>query len=646
MGLVTMNILSVDKVSKHYGEKVLLNEVSFGIDEGDRIGLIGVNGTGKSTLMKIIAGVDWPESGTVTLGTNISVHYLPQEPVFDLNSTVLEQVFHGELPVMTILRAYEQTLEQLAKQPNAVDAQAKLMRLQSKLDDLNGWQLEHEAKSILTRLGIDDFQAVTGALSGGQRKRVAMARALIQPSNLLILDEPTNHIDNESVEWLEDYLQRRKGALLMVTHDRYFLDRVVNRIFELNKGNLYQYPGNYETFLATKRDREAQERASEEKRQNFLRNELEWIQKGPRARGTKQKARTERYYDILSQTPDGADETVQLSTASTRLGKSVIELQNVSKVYASEKVIDDFSYIVLRDDRIGIVGPNGAGKSTLLKLMSGAILPDEGEVRTGSTVKIGYFSQEHDEVQGSQRVIDFIREEAEIVETASGETITAAQMLERFLFPGPLQWTPIEKLSGGEKRRLALLKTLMSAPNVLLLDEPTNDLDIPTLHILESYLDEFAGAVITVSHDRYFLDNVIDKVFAFEGDGRISVHFGNFADYATGRSSRSTEQTENRASASKGNQVRMERAEHSHQRETIKFSYQEQKEYEVIDERIAAAEEELRQVQSLMEKHADDHVRLQELFQAQQELEAKLDHLMDRWTYLNELAEKIADDRK
>ncbi|WAH36112.1 ABC-F family ATP-binding cassette domain-containing protein [Alicyclobacillus dauci] len=644
-----MNILSADNVCKSYGEKILLNHVSFGIEDTDRIGLIGVNGAGKSSLLKIIAGLDTQDSGTITLAGRVTVHYLPQEPTFDPDATVLHQVFHGDLPVMRLLREYEETTQSLAEDPESQELQARLIRLQGRLDEMDAWQLEHEAKIILTRLGISNFHAKVGTLSGGQRKRVAMARALIQPSDLLILDEPTNHIDNESVEWLESYLQRRKGALFMVTHDRYFLDRVVNRIFELNHGHIYQYPGNYWKFIEMKVAREAEERVSEEKRQNFLRNEIEWIKKGPRARGTKQKARTERYYEILEQTPMGTEEEVQLSTASTRLGKSVIELRQVWKAYEGRTLVADFSYIVLRDDRIGIVGPNGAGKSTLLKMMIGRMQPDQGEVSIGSTVKIGYFSQEHEDMDTSQRVIDYIRDEAEYVQTADGETISAGQMLERFLFPGPLQWTPIAKLSGGEKRRLALLRMLMSAPNVLVLDEPTNDLDIPTLAILESYLDEFPGAVITVSHDRYFLDNVVDKIFAFEGNGKISVHFGDFSDYAATKRSESdgapvTATADGGAKAAQADKD--ETTRRTHQRETLKFTFKEQKEYDEIDDRIEETEAALKRVADEMVRHADDHVRLQELFTEQQQLESHLEHLMDRWTYLNELAEKIEQSRK
>jgi ABC transport system ATP-binding/permease protein len=685
-----MNILSAEIIYKSYGDKVLLNHVSFGIEEGDRIGLIGVNGAGKSTLLKMVAGYESPESGTITLGGKVTVHYLPQEPVFDEEQSVLNQVFRGETPVMKLIRDYEELLDFLEQSPDEKDKQEKLIRLQTKLDELDGWQLEHEAKTILTKLGITDFQASVGTLSGGQRKRIALARALIQPSDLLILDEPTNHIDNESANWLEKYLQRRKGALLMITHDRYFLDRVVNRIFELDNGQLYRYPGNYNTYLETKLARIADEQATEEKRRNFLRNELEWIKRGPRARGTKQKARTDRYNELLDQTPEAKSDLLEISTVSTRLGKSVIELDHVTKGYESEPVVQDFSYIVLRNDRIGIIGPNGSGKSTLLKMMAGVLSPDSGFVEAGQTVKIGYFSQEHEEMDTSKRVIEYIRDVAERVETADGETISVSQMLERFLFPGPLQWTPIEKLSGGEKRRLALLRILVTAPNVLLLDEPTNDLDIPTLSVLEAYLDDFPGAVVVVSHDRYFLDRVAEKIFALDGDGSISKHFGNYSDYLDRLAGEFLPETgEKKGKADKtgkpdriGKQDRQSRQEWSEKQDrsdktgvlgqnkqlaesdkhvvdsqevsgeqyqrqrTLKFTYKEQKDYEEIDGKIANTEVELSEVNKLMDKACGDVGKLQELFAKQQSLEATLNDLIERWTYLNELAEKIEESRR
>ncbi|WP_206915554.1 ABC-F family ATP-binding cassette domain-containing protein [Alicyclobacillus suci] len=637
-----MNIVSAERIEKRYGEKVLLSGVSFGIEDTDRIGLIGVNGTGKSTLLKMLAGVDVPDSGTIVFSGGARVHFLPQEPQFDAESTILEQVYHGDLPIMRLLRDYEDAVRDALQNPQSQRAQEKLIRLQAQMDAADAWSLEHEAKAILTQLGVTDVYRKVGELSGGWRKRVAMARALIQPSDLLVLDEPTNHIDNETVAWLEKYLQRRKGALFMVTHDRYFLDRVVNRIFELHQGRIYTYPGNYASFLEGKLAREEVQRASEEKRQNFLRNEIEWIRKGPRARGTKQKARTQRYYEVLEMTTEASQEAVEISAAASRLGKFVIELDHVSKSYGGRPIIQNFSYIVQRDDRIGIVGPNGVGKSTLLKLLAGIEQPDAGEVRTGLTVKIGYFAQEHNLVDKDARVIDVIREEAEYVETADGERIRASQMLERFLFPASLQWTPVAKLSGGERRRLALLKTLMSAPNVLLLDEPTNDLDIPTLSVLESYLDEFPGAVIAVSHDRYFLDRVANKVFVFGDMGGIDVQFGNYTDYIERVNAQGQREVESPAKAARP----IEATSHERRRNVVKFTFKEQKEYEQIDGWIEETEQALAEVEKQMQIHAADHVKLAELFEQQSELQEKLDNLLERWTYLNELAEEIERSKR
>lgn len=633
-----MNVLSAENLEKRYVDKVLLDNVSFGIAEGDRIGLIGVNGTGKSTFLRLLAGLDWPDSGRITAGGNVRIHYLSQNPQFAPDSTVLQEVFHGDLPQMRLLRDYQDLLVRLDEDAESEQLQRQLIRLQAQMDEQQVWQLEHEAKTILTKLGVHDFAASVATLSGGQRKRVALARALIQPADLLLLDEPTNHIDDETVLWLETYLGKRAGALLLITHDRYFLDRVVNRIFELDFGKLVQISGNYQAFLEGKLAREASERASEEKRQNFLRNELEWIQKGPRARGTKQKARTDRYYETLEQNPVGEGAALTLSSVKSRLGKTVIELDHVSHGFGDRWLFRDFSYILLRADRIGIVGPNGSGKSTLLQIMAGQLVPKGGHVDIGATVRIGYFSQEHTDMNPDQRVIDSIRDVADYVETAAGELLSAAQMLERFLFPGGLQWAPIGKLSGGEKRRLVLLKTLMLAPNVLLLDEPTNDLDIPTLSVLESYLEEFAGAVVTVSHDRYFLDKVVDKVFAFEEDGRISRYQGDFAAYQQARQAKRPTQP-----------VKDMRLPEPALREsgsgrplTLKMTYKEQKEYEGIEGRIAAVEASLAQTVQRLHDAGGDYARVQVLFDEQQALEASLAQLMDRWTHLSELAEAIS----
>lgn len=642
-----MNLLTVTELHRSYGEKNLMNGITFGIDEGDRIGLVGVNGAGKTTLLRTLAGMDQPDSGTLAMGGRVTIHYMPQEPVMDGDVTVLEAVFAGELPVMVLLRDYETVLSALEQHPDDESLARQLLSLQARLDSEGAWQLEHEAKTILTKLGIVDYAKRVKELSGGQKKRVAMARALIQPSDLLILDEPTNHIDDETVTWLEHHLNTRKGALLMVTHDRYFLNRVANRIFELEQGHLYEYPGNYERFLELKIAREQMQQASEEKRQNFLRNEIEWIRKGPRARGTKQKARTERYYDILEAGPSDSAESLDLSTASSRLGKSVIELDHVCKTYGGRLIINDFSYILLKSDRVGIVGPNGRGKSTLLRLMTQEVLPDGGDVRIGATVKIGYYGQEHRTIKDPDtRVIDYIREVASTIQTADGETLSAAQMLERFLFPGYLQWTPIAKLSGGERRRLELLRVLAQAPNVLLLDEPTNDLDIPTLQVLESYIDQFPGAVVAVSHDRYFLDRIANKIFAFEGHGEIRVYHGNFSDYETFKNNH--DDISMAAKPEKDSQKREQdvlRSSHA-RRETLRFTYQEEREYERIELDIAAAEEEAMQIEMDMAHHASDHVRLQELFARQEANQARQAHLLERWAYLTDLAERMERQKR
>ncbi len=502
------------------------------------------------------------------------------------------------------------------------------------MDSYDAWQLESDAKAILMQLGIVEFSVPVGTLSGGQRKRVALASALINPCELLILDEPTNHIDNDTVAWLEQYLANRKGALLMITHDRYFLDRVTNRIIEIDKGKLYTYSGNYSKFLEAKADREEQQEASERKRQNLLRNELAWMRRGARARSTKQKARIERFEQLSSQSNDTNDTKLEISVASSRLGRKIIEIENISHHFADKKVIADFNYIVLKDDRVGIIGLNGSGKTTLLNIIAGNLLPECGVVNTGQTVKIGYFSQESADMDHTMRVIDYIREEANSIATAEGELISASQMLERFLFPPQLQWMPIAKLSGGEKRRLYLLRILMSAPNVLLLDEPTNDLDIQTLTILEDYLDYFSGAVITVSHDRYFLDRVVDKLFIFTGNGCITQSVGGYSDYLATKKQEPVPVI-----------LEKKTVVHEKPKEKVrKFTFKEQREYEQIDETIAGVEQALQQVAASINSAGSDFERLEQLVSRQQELERSLEELLERWTYLNELAEEIKNN--
>ncbi|SEL02066.1 ATP-binding cassette, subfamily F, uup [Paenibacillus sp. cl141a] len=644
-----MNILTVEQVTKSYGDKILFQDASFGMEDQDKIGIIGVNGTGKSTFMRVIAGLEPPDAGKISMGNRIRVRYLAQNPEFDPDNTVLQQVFEGDLPEMKAVREYTETMELLELHPNREDLQQKLLKLNQTLDTLQAWQLESDAKTILSKLGIRNYDAKMGTLSGGQRKRVALAAALIQPSDLLILDEPTNHIDNESVAWLEQYLQKRRGALLMITHDRYFLDRVANVMLELDHGRLFRYEANYSRFLELKAEREEREAASEQKRQNLLRSELAWIRRGAKARTTKQKARIERFEKLKDQEMVHSSGELDVSVASTRLGRKILEIEGLRKKSDDKVLIQDLSYIAVPEDRIGIVGPNGSGKSTLLNLIAGRLQPDAGEVVLGPTVKLGYFTQEHQEMDGSKRVIEYIKDEAEVVRTADGSAITAAQMLERFLFPPALQWTPIAKLSGGEKRRLYLLRVLMSAPNVLLLDEPTNDLDIQTLSVLEQYLDEFPGVCIVVSHDRFFLDRTVDKIMAFEGNGQIRVHVGSYSEYAEWMQRHGGEAAGGKAEASSAKPASGGSDSGSAQeapRERLKFSYKEQREYEQIDALIEAAENKLASIQSEMETAGSDAARLQELMKSQEETEGELEHLMERWTYLNELAEKIEQSKK
>lgn len=635
-----MNLMTIENLAKSYGERVLFAKVNYAVDEGDKIGLIGVNGTGKTTFLKVIAGEEPADEGKVSFGNGVRVEYLSQNPEFDADATVLAQVFKGSSPIMQLIRDYEQTLEQVQLEPDLPGIEKKLINLSQQMDSLNAWQLESEAKSILDKLGIKDFSAIVSTLSGGQRKRVALASALVNPADLLILDEPTNHIDNEMVGWLEQYLHDYRGALLMVTHDRYFLDRVTNRIIEIDKGQLYSYAGNYSEFLQIRAEREEQQESSERKRQGLLRNELAWIRRGAQGRSTKQKARIERFEFLSSQQADRREVKLEMEVGATRLGRKIIELENVCKSYDDKVLIRDFSYNLLRDDRVGIVGPNGSGKSTLLNLITGMLTADSGRIELGQTVKIGFFSQESREMDESLRVIDYIREEANYITTAIGETISASQMLERFLFSPSVQWMPIAKLSGGEKRRLFLLRILMGAPNVLLLDEPTNDLDIQTLTILEDYLDDFPGAMVTVSHDRYFLDRLVDKIFAFEPEGLIRQYSGDYSDYLDKRvapdaaTNPKTKVVAVKNDVSK--QLVVDEAKKIH-----KMSFKEQREFEQIDEVIAGVEQQLQEVETRIAGAGSDFEGLQKLAKRQTELNRELDQLLERWTYLNELAEKI-----
>ena len=590
-----MLLLSAEHISKSFGEKPLLKDVSLFLNEGEKVGVIGVNGTGKSTFLKIVAGLLPPDAGTVTRGGGVRVGYLPQNPDFQDGASVLVQTLRGAAP---------------------------------QTDDLLG----HEAKSILTKLGITDFDQDVGTLSGGQKKRVAIASALMTPCEVLILDEPTNHLDNEMIAWLEKYLMRYSEAIVMITHDRYFLDRVTNRIVEIDRASLYSYPANFTQYLALKAEREEMDEGTARKRRSLLKKELEWAQRGARARGTKSRFRLERIDELKEGSAPPAKTKLELSSMASRLGKKTVELEQIEKSYGEKAIIRDFSLIVLRDDRIGIIGDNGAGKSTLLKLIRGEVQPDSGTITIGETVRLGYFSQECDEMDLNQRVIDYIRDTAENIETPEG-TLTAAQMLEKFLFPGDLQWNTIGRLSGGERRRLYLLRVLMDAPNILLLDEPTNDLDIETLAILEDYLDNFPGAVITVSHDRYFLDRVVERVFAFQPDGTLRQYLGGYTDYIEQSRGEQVPAAQKPSKSSPQDGRVRERK--------LKFTYKEEREYETIDQDIAGLEKTLEELGREIESAGSDFVRLQELLQKKSETQAALDEKMERWVYLSELAAKI-----
>lgn len=633
-----MNLLSTESLSKAYGEKKLFDKVAFGIDDSDKIGLIGINGTGKTSFLKVIAGIDEADAGSFIKSSNLKIEYLAQNPDFDFEITVLEQVFEGSSPLMVLLREYENVSSSLEKNPSDTKLQMRLMELNAKMDLNEAWQIEREAKTVLMKLGIMEFDKKIGELSGGQRKRVAMAGALIRPCDLLILDEPTNHIDNETITYLEDYLSNRKGALLMVTHDRYFLDRVVNKIWELDEGKLYAYQGAYTKFLELKAQREADDKRIQEKKQSLYKSELAWMRKGVEARRTKQKARKDRFKILETEIDKSSDEKLDISVAGKRLGRKIIEINDISKSFGDKVVLKNFTYTVLKGDRIGIVGNNGEGKSSLLNAIAKKLDLDSGTIEIGETIKIGYYSQENIDMDTSLRVIEYIKNKAEYIETSDGTKITAAMMLEKFLFTGDMQWSFISKLSGGERRRLYLLSVLMEGPNVLLLDEPTNDLDIQTLAILEDYIDEFNGPVITVSHDRYFLDKIADKIFAFEGDGNIEISFGDYTDYSEKKKQTIEDTASETAKASLKDKDKSSEAK---PKAKTKFSYKEQQEFDTIDEKIEQTETKLAQIKIDMEKNAADFVKLAELTKEEERLNSSLEELMERWAYLNELAEEL-----
>ena len=586
-------LLQAEHLSINFGSRQLLRDVNFYLNEGDKVGIIGINGTGKSTFLKVLAGALEADEGRIVRNPNTQVSYLSQNPIMEDEATILEQIF---------------------------------LHFPKEFRELN----EYEAKSMLTRLGFTDFSQKVGTLSGGQRKRVALVAALVHPADILILDEPTNHLDSEMVAWLEDWLRAFRGGLIMVTHDRYFLERVVNHITELSRGKIYHFEANYSKYLELKSQREEMAEASERKRQSILRVEREWIMRGCKARTTKSKDRIERYHNLLNQDAPETDDTVQLSAASSRLGRKIIELQSVSKAFDGRTIIQNFSYNLLRNDRIGIVGRNGAGKSTLLHMVAGTLLPDSGSVETGTTVKIGHFSQEGRELDLNQRVYDFIHEIAREVRTEEG-TFTAKQMMERFLFPSDLQSVPIGRLSGGERRRLYLLSVLMEAPNVLLLDEPTNDLDVMTLSILEDYLQSFSGPILIVSHDRFFLDKLADTIFEVKGDGRVEQFTGNWTDWSV---KRKLEEAPVKAEKPKA-------APERPREKKLKFSYKEEREFSIIEDDIAALEEKIEENQNLQAEAGSDYVKLQQLQDELSNLEAQLEHKEERWMYLTELKEKI-----
>lgn len=632
-----MNLITFENICKSYSEKKLIENLSFGINDGEKIGLIGVNGTGKSTLLKIVAGAEEIDSGKITKANRVRIEYLPQSPDYDENATVLEQVFKAESKELNLLGIYQDLLKKLEKEYSD-KTNEELIKVQEQIDTMNLWDLENDAKAVLTKLGIDNFDQKVSELSGGQKKRISLASALITPCELLVLDEPTNHLDSDTIDWLEEYLNSRKGSLLMITHDRYFLDRVTNRILELDKGRLFSYEGNYTLFLEKKMERLQLESSMEDKRQNLIRNELKWVKRGARARTTKQKARLQRFDELVNREVIKEDEKIDISVASSRLGKKIIEIKNISKSFDGKKVIDDLEYTLARTDRIGIVGKNGLGKSTLINILNGKLQPDSGTIEIGETVKIGCFSQDDSHMDPSMKAIDYIKEESDYITTADGTKITASMMCERFLFNGTLQHTMIEKLSGGERRRLHLLRVLMGAPNVLLLDEPTNDLDIETLSRLEDYLDEFDGVVITVSHDRYFLDRICNKIFAYEGNGRIFIFTSNYSDYAIFREIQGIEFEDDKPE--KVVEPKKEKEKPKSDKKT-KFSYKEQKEFDSIDSDIEQLEKKIAALEESTAVYATDFTKLQEIMNEKAELEKELEYKYERWEYLNELAESF-----
>ena len=605
-----MNLLTMEHITKAYTDRVLLNDVAFSINENEKIGVIGINGMGKSTLLKVTAGIEPYDEGKISMGKQVKICYLPQTPEFEEGTTVLRAA------------------------------------IADNVNELNQWTIEADARSMLNQLGFYDYNEKVEHMSGGQKKRIALVNAQLTPADILILDEPTNHLDNAMSEWLEEYLIGFRGAILMVTHDRYFLDRVATRIVEVDQGKLYSYPGNYSEFVKLKAERQDMALATERKRKSLLRTELEWLGRGARARSTKQKAHIDRIKAMQEIKDIQEEKRVVLDSVASRMGNKTIELENISKSYGNRKLISDYSYIFLKNDRIGIIGPNGCGKTTLLKIINGIVRPDSGTIEIGQTIRIGYFSQENEYMDASMKVIDYVKEVGEYVTTSDGK-ITASQMLERFLFDGAMQWSKIEKLSGGEKRRLYLMRVLMSAPNVLILDEPTNDLDIQTLTILEDYLDHFDGIIITVSHDRYFLDRIVNRTFSFEGDGKVRQFEGGYSDYLIRKELEGldTEMSlKGHAAATEGQLKKGESSSKDtwkQRKPKFKFTYKEQREFETIDDDIAKLEEKLETLDAQIAANATNSVKLRELMDKKEEAGNELDEKMERWVYLNDLNEKI-----
>ena len=602
-----MNLFTMEHVTKSYTDRILLDDVDFSMNENEKIGVIGINGMGKSTLLKVVAGIEPCEQGKISMRSQLKMSFLPQTPVFEEGITVLGAVVKGNV------------------------------------DELNRWTIEADARSMLNKLGFTDYEEKVEHMSGGQKKRIALVNALLTSADILILDEPTNHLDNAMSEWLEEYLIQYRGVILMVTHDRYFLDRVANRIVEVDGGKLYNYPGNYSEFVRLKEERQNMALATERKRKSLLRTELEWLHRGARARSTKQKAHIDRIRAMQEMKDIQAEKRVIMDSVASRMGNKTIELTDISKSYGTRCLIKDYNYIFLKNDRIGIIGPNGCGKTTLLKIINGIVKPDSGSVEIGQTIRIGYFSQENEYMDASMKVIDYIKEVGEYVATSDGR-ITASQMLENFLFEGALQWSRIEKLSGGEKRRLYLLRVLMSSPNVLILDEPTNDLDIQTLTILEDYLDRFDGIIIVVSHDRYFLDRMVNRIFSFEGEGRIRQFEGGYSDYLIRRELEMD--TADLPETVKKEKSDASKATWKQREKKLKFSFKEQKEFETIDDDIAALEEKIEIIDQEMAENATNSAKLSELMKAKEEAEQMLEEKMDRWVYLNDLNERILEDKK